>query len=319
MGLGDVVEFVVERPKASCAVCSSFVAFVVMLALLIASFAKMPPLHVGIDYDTNQHTVDRTRVYAPGRYVLGVGHRLIMFSTATQIVDFTDDAGPRSGPPLDVFTNDGQVLTIEVSFFYRIVASEVQEIFARFGENPFYTYMLVGLAVIKNTASSFETTAFFTDRRLIGRTMLANLQETLRPMHAEVSTFSLREIRLKADFDAAFIRTVVADQRRQTAYYQQQIQLVRSDTDIINARADLAVSNTYAAFNKEGAIIVAEAAADALIVTTGAEASAVYQFMLQLAFNRTHVLQYVWTRVIRDSTDATFLVGVPASSLRINL
>lgn len=313
-------EFLGERPTAACSLVAASVFFILMMSLLIASFSKCPVLHVGIDYNTHTNSVDRTRVYAPGRYILGIGHRFITFPTTATLVDFTNDPGPRSGSELVVSTQDGQLVTIEASFFYRIIPNEVLSVFDVYGERVHDVVVLAGLAAIKNTAARFVTTDYFVSRRLIGAAMLAELQRTLRPHSINVTGFSLREIALREQFNEAFIATVVANQAQQTAALNQTISLVNADIVVLNARADALIKVIYAESNRQGSIIITESASQALSITVGAEALAMQLIMGQMNFNSTHVLQYVWMRVMRDApSSASYLIGVADKATRINL
>jgi regulator of protease activity HflC (stomatin/prohibitin superfamily) len=118
-------------------------------------------------------------------------------------------------------------VSIDVSFQYSIIADELPQMYTEQG--ALYSQNIVRIArfVLRDVASNYTATQFFTKRVEIGQVMLSLLQSELRPLHFQAVFFQLRDILLPTVFESAIETAEVARQTIQITQFQQAAARVR--------------------------------------------------------------------------------------------
>lgn len=122
-----------------------------------------------------------------------VGNYFIKFPITYQGIDFSYDEEGVGGPPLSVFTREGQTLIVEVSFFYRIDETRVHDLYRIAALNYEPLIQRKAEEVLKNVASTFHINDWFTNRDDISNAMRETLNyELYTTFHVYVPILQLR-------------------------------------------------------------------------------------------------------------------------------
>merc|ERR1712008_225454 len=98
--------------------------FVLLGIIAAISLDVVPPLHVGIKYNSFAKTADTENVFGPGRYVVGPFTKLVLFPSTAQNIDYEHEPrlrffGQRTSP-LASKTKDGMDIHLRVSLQYKL-------------------------------------------------------------------------------------------------------------------------------------------------------------------------------------------------------
>ena len=96
---------------------------------MATSFATIDPNNVGLDYNSITLSINKNTLFPSGRHFLGVGHSFIIYPLTAQGVKFEN---------MNSRTNDGLLLTLDVSFNYQLTAqlSQLTFLYYTYGELP---------------------------------------------------------------------------------------------------------------------------------------------------------------------------------------
>ena len=108
------MDFFSENPKAACYIITGIVALAIVVAGLIWSAGTIEPIEYGLKYNKITKTVDTSRVYTGGWYLIGPFNSFITFPSINKNIDFADYPGAQSSP---YQTRAGQ-LSIVLSFSF---------------------------------------------------------------------------------------------------------------------------------------------------------------------------------------------------------
>jgi regulator of protease activity HflC (stomatin/prohibitin superfamily) len=296
-------------------------------------------------------------VYTPGRYFVGLGKSFLKFplnwvvrtmhffppsnsgrhpthSFVYQIIDFSNDDDELGGSTLQVQLNEGQSLSMDVSFYFRIDDSRIHELYRIAGIN--YAPLLVRKSqeIIKNVASQFVTTEFFSKREEITETMRFELNKQLYATYfVFVPICQLRNVLLPSQLETALIDKVIADQQKKTAETQRNVTIIQAETQVIQALAQANVSTILQVANSDAFQTVQNAQAavrtpyphfvtcaddcgfvQAKKLVIDAQNLAYANLKTKVAFNNTQLFNYLFTeRISQAPASSTIYVGFDGS------
>jgi len=285
------------------------VIFLISSILYGTSFGIVPPTSVGLNFDSTTKNYDSTTIYPPGRYFIWMNHFFELFPVTYQEVDFSTESG---STPLSAVTDGGQVVTLDVSFFYRIDETKVPEIYSRTRNN--LNGLIVGEATnsLKITASAYDVEDFFSLRREIAARMLLELNTNLyTKYHVWVPMLQLRNIVLPTNVQNSRTNLIIASQNTKTAELARQIVLIQEETAVLResySQNQTIILNTA---NSDSFTIEQNAIAEGnrLIAQTVAEAQR--NFTESVGFtNTSHFMTYLFIKMLRSAPSAnSFIVG----------
>jgi len=243
------------------AICSIVVIGVILTPFLVGfSFKVVNRNNWGIRYSTTAQTIDRSQIYDPGSYYVGLGYDFISYpSTYTQV---TFSADPNSDADVvTARTQDGLLLSLDISYQYQLIKEQLLNVLDDFGSdyNPFFIAFSRGS--IRDTASTFTTSDFFYNRTYVGQTMHQGLAQVLLVKHANLEGFQLRDILYPDAIDTKFntIQTTVLD--KQQALSEHDPAIIRQNTtnelNILQATNEQAVKQINAQSDQLVALITA--------------------------------------------------------------
>jgi hypothetical protein len=115
-----------------------------IIGLVVGSIDHVNYDEYGLEYSKFTRKVYFNKVYEPGRYVLGVGHRFLPFKRTYQSIEFSGPQNAYTGSgTLQSRTFDGLSISLEISFQYRIRKEDVIELFQLFGLEYEYVFRLL--------------------------------------------------------------------------------------------------------------------------------------------------------------------------------
>ena len=291
-------------------------------------------------YDSLHKTL-RDDVLGPGRYFLGVSAVPLVYDTRTHTVEFIsycdDDDEEEEGEDVDVssaadaadkrlrcsertwgatepqarslemWTADGQWVTIEASFMYRLVRDELPLLYSklRFDYEP--SLIRMATATVKGVSTSFETVAFFSRRGEIRQAMFDEVRSVLRELHVEVVAFQLRKVSVSSEWEKAIEAKLLSAQLRRTVEHHQLTAALNADIDVVLADADASVAVEQAEAATAAQQHIATFAALVALNVTRAEGAALQDLRQRLGLSEAQLLQYATARRLVAPS------GVPAS------
>lgn len=300
MGKGrENVQYIV----AGCVCCVLLITSIILIAV---SVSVLEPNEVGIEYNTVQEEINTEKAFESGRHFLGVGHHFIIYPKTLQTVKFSNTP-PADAPAIDVRTTDGLVVSIDVSFNFKLIATvgELSELYLNFGEMPevVTAYNRIARNWVRVVASRYTAFEFFFNRTQIQEDMQATLNDELIKAHGTVESLQLLNLNMPAAFDDA--RT-----RQETAV--QEIEQRQSERTVANIQAETLIRRVA----KEAEVIVlnAEAQAESLKLEAAAQVEAVraqfaaeresYQLLAkELNLTPTQLLSYIWLDAVKNGMD----------------
>jgi len=297
--------------------CCGCVIFLTMLILFAVSFQVLGPLEMGIDLNKYSQELNEEQVFGPGRYVLGIGHTFLNFPSTLQSIEFSEQPGS-AGAELDIFTNQGQTIFIDVSFQYRLVKEELIDLYYLYGKDYESGFIKIAQSSIKETATLFDQNQYYTERELIAAAMEIDLRNELRLVHANVTGFQLRDIELLQQAEDSIIRTLTASEAAVRATFEQQVRELEAEIDVIAGGATASIQVINAEADANAFEIREKAVADAIEIRLNAESNAMADLQSALGFNSTDTLRYLYSRMIRQITGAKLLIGLQNVNLNLN-
>lgn len=289
------------------AICC-FITLLVTIILLAVSWATLSPQEYGLKYNGVTKTMDDDQVYSSGRIYVGVGGSFYKFPRKLTYVEFSTS----KGNALDVWSADGQQVFVEASFYYQLRGDKIHDLFYTYGTSIDRVVRYMAAETLRNVATLYETEDFFTNRSAIDDTMTQSLQTRLAAdAFASVVQFNLLSIDVPNNFDAAIINKVITGQDVLTLEQLRQSQVIRSQIDIVNATANANVTTLNANAGATGTVISQTANAVLFQQLTSARATELAALYSALNFTAPrHLLQYLYTDVIRGNTLAKTTVAV---------
>jgi len=234
-----------------------------------------------------------------------------VFPTILQTIEFSTSSTATRGP-LDAASKEGQPITIECSFQYRLRTDgdTVYQLYNTYLLNYNERFADIAQSTLKNVAAaSYRTLDFFEQRRAIKREMFNALKDALST-YAIVADFQLRDISIPSDFEQAQIEKLVEAQAQRKEVIKRNATLIRAETRIIetNAQAEIDVVEQEAA--GLGDLLDAEWTAMGKRVVLEAEATSYRDLAQYLDFSRPQLQYFNYLGSYNKLPHATLIVGV---------
>jgi len=246
-------------------------------------------------------SVQSDEVYTSGRYFIGVGYGFIVYPTTLQTISFSDRDPNADAGSLQASTSEGQSISLEVSFQYRLVISNLTELYRKYTTSYHSKYVTVAEAGLKNTVSQrYSTEDYFTERQGIGDVMQTALNAVLINEYAVVEHFQLKTVTALAATDASIIGNQVANQNTQTVVYGAEANNTLQAINAVVATAQLQVNLINANAASEAQIIVAQAQADAIRLVIQTQAQAYATLKRSLNYTSSDLLIHLFVDNLRQ-------------------
>lgn len=293
------------------------VTLIVTIVLLAVSWSVLEPTEWGLKFNGITMTMDDSEVYTSGRIYVGVGGSFYRFPRSLTYVEFS--SAKRNA--LDVWSQDGQQIFVECSFYYALRGDKIHDIFYTYGQDIGTVVTYMAAETIRNVATAYTTLDFFTNRSAIDAEMQVRLSARLNAdAFSTIEQFNLLGIDVPDAFDSAIINKVITGQDVLTLEQLRQSQVIRSQITIVNATAAANVTTLNANAAATGLIVTQTTAANNFLTLQSARAAELLRLFRGLNFTTAdQILQYMHTEVVRGAAVAktTLAVDVSGSSVRM--
>jgi regulator of protease activity HflC (stomatin/prohibitin superfamily) len=215
-----------------CGVCTCFI--VVPSAIMIAmSFASLPTVEYGLDYNAITMSVDNKTFSMAGLYFLGLGHSFIKFPRVIQTIEFNQQRHDL----LHTRTSDGLPLTLGVSFQFRYIPQHLHTLYLAYKGEHLHVYENTATAVIANVACNYSAYTFFNDKQGIAAVMQSVLAEHFeKKLFAQIDALQINYIELPSSFQDAILESIATKQNiTRSVRYKENMQ-VTFETQAMVAR-----------------------------------------------------------------------------------
>ncbi len=291
---------------------ASKVILIIVLIVAITGISITAASFESVDvteYALKQNLLTRKiedEVYEAGFYYTGLLEAFIKFPAIWQSVEFSP-ASDASDIAIHTRTEDGLDLTIDISFQYRLVKSNLTTLYKEYG-SLYEDYLLkIARGVIRDIAGQYDALEFFYDRDIISGAMVTALQGKEKVLHIQIGEFQLRQIDLPDSFESAIEDVEIAKQEIKKAEYEQQAATIRAKTLIVEAQAQYNITK-----------IEANAYAEALDIRLTAEGVAYAKMMQEVGFNQTQILTYLWIKAIEEHDSSYLIIGENTPAILVN-
>ena len=164
--------------------------------------------------------------------------------------------------------------------------------------------------VLRDVASTYNATSFFSERVTIAADMLSSCQVRLAALHAEVGYLQLRKIDITDNFENIVEDVEIVKQKIIQSTLQRQQDLVNVETRVLVAQEVYKAKITEAQAVADGIQILASAEANATIAKTSADVTALVSLKAQLGLSEQQVLSYMWLQTISQHPDSRLLINI---------
>ena len=287
------------------ALCVCLLALVTLLTY--GSIDFLPPLMIGLTYDSLWRTIGADAAVAPGMYWLGP-FRSFYLVPQTVLTYSRGRADTDAGPPVSARAADGLAIKLEVSMQWRYNSSALPHMFALLesaapADDAPTTFrpghrLLSNLvtAAIVDEAAKHATHRFFDSKAEIAISMEEAARARLAPLghFAEVVQLQLQHVATPKDFEAAMLTSAVTRLGITHAKARKRMMMVVFRAQSLVARYDALA--TLARARGEASTARQRGVGNALVLARAvdAEVSAFGNVSSATRITPRQVLQYAW-------------------------
>eukprot|EP00928_Gymnodinium_smaydae_P081951 TRINITY_DN65383_c0_g1_i1.p1 TRINITY_DN65383_c0_g1~~TRINITY_DN65383_c0_g1_i1.p1 ORF type:complete len:403 (-),score=78.25 TRINITY_DN65383_c0_g1_i1:97-1158(-) len=283
------------------------------------SIGAVPPLHYGISYNAFTKVANTDAIYQPGRYFIGPFNNFLLFPSAVQTIEFSDE--PRLAvlgvryEPLHTRTKEGLGLHLKVSLQYRLLPETLGKLYSEFNLNYEQVFISSIRDMLIKSASEFEASQLWKEREEFAFGMQKLVSKELAETYAECWGVQLMVIELPDEFEQSIVQTQVQQQYMLTRQQEQQSAQIRAHTDVIRAEYDRQVKVIMAAGSANRTITEKEAQAKAQQNVIDVESQVLQSIRTSLNIDAEGLVAYQKYNAIDDMEEASLYYGFAGSVL----
>lgn len=292
----------------ACLVVFLGIMFVISAILVACSFAVLTPLEAGIRDNTISKAIQTSRVYTAGRWHVGLGNSFLKFPLTYQTIRFSNVVGS-DGAALSV---NSALATIECTFHYTLNTSMLIQTYRSFSKSYHTRYVKIAKDIIQSATDStrFNSSQFYTSRRLISSTLLTALTSGLRGSGAIVHDFQLNRVFLPATTQNSIVTNIVQRQTGESTTLNGTIRLIQAESAVIQGEQQQLIQFFIANTTRDASVITQSAAANVTAILLTADSMALNSLKTTIGFSNAEMLQYVWLRNLRINSGEASLSAV---------
>lgn len=321
-----------EKTKFGIILCC--LCFIPSLFLFGFSFGIVEVLEVAIIHDTQTSNLISDKSYSSGRYFTGLGRKFLTYPSTVQTLRFGEMAWFTDEPSrgsIECRSHDGMQVFIEVAFQFVLSDNpeDLTRLYRDFGSikgmdkggfRDFYSD--VTEKVIRDVASTFLSTEFFTKRALLETTMLEALKVDMIRSYAVAKSLQLMHMEFdkKGLFATAIETTQIAKQEVAEKINEVEVAEVKAEAEWQAAQRTSNVKVSLAESVYNSTIRQAQADATALLYRTQQQVEAYNTLADDLGFQTTaELISFLWmTAVANDANKVIMGMPYPASLMPSN-
>eukprot|EP00928_Gymnodinium_smaydae_P044286 TRINITY_DN2954_c0_g1_i3.p1 TRINITY_DN2954_c0_g1~~TRINITY_DN2954_c0_g1_i3.p1 ORF type:complete len:342 (-),score=82.40 TRINITY_DN2954_c0_g1_i3:240-1265(-) len=177
-------------------------------------------------------------------------------------------------------------------------------------------YILLAGNVVSNTAQKFTPQDFWQERHKIATAMRDRISEVLEPQGAIVDSFEIMKVDFAKAFEDSITSVQVAEQQKVVNEYNQKVQQVEQQINVLNSENEAAIATINARANRVSKEMMGNATKKAFIMKQEAKAKAYKKLQDALEFSPTQMAEYIKIRSLMSQSSAggKVIVNVPPPS-----
>jgi len=291
------------------------VILIACIVMIVCSFSQLHSTQYGLDYDHIYETID-THVYTGGLHFLGLGHSFVTFPNTVQSVVYSQANHDR----LHARTADGLPLILGVSFQYRLVQTQIHDLYMSYKEQHPHIVFNTGKHLISNSAANYTAYEFFNNKQGIAKDMQNYVNAFMQKnMFCFLDAFQINTVHLPTSFEDAIQESLNTKQN-----------ITRTKKLVDNVKVKLGTTVMVAHKNAQSTIAKAKGRASAVLQASTASANMTRQTLkaatigyakvksdLKLTSgddnkgNKSEMVSYMYNDLLSDPamSDTQFLVG----------
>eukprot|EP00753_Platysulcus_tardus_P014083 PLAT4028.1.p2 GENE.PLAT4028.1~~PLAT4028.1.p2 ORF type:complete len:329 (-),score=141.77 PLAT4028.1:135-1061(-) len=281
-----------------CSMCFGCVFFVGAI-LFGCSFSTLAPTEMGIAINRASVTIDETRVYTSGRWLLGLGRGFVVFPRTLQLIEFSDSGDTADAPALRAQSGRTRI-TVECSLQYQLRPQDLVLLWQKHEQRYHDKLVKIAQSALKVVASEFNSTLFYTQRRTIAAAMLEEVRARLAPEFVDVRFFQLRKVTLPESVDTSVLEKLVREENTNTANNQQQTGLIEAESAVILSQAQANITELTNEKQSEANVVLNEAIAEARKIRLDSESFALTALKDGLGWSNSQLLRFFWLKSLAN-------------------
>jgi regulator of protease activity HflC (stomatin/prohibitin superfamily) len=264
---------------------------ITVIVIIISSTHTVPIGEYGLEYNRHTKKVRLDKVFTQGRHWNGPGRKFITFPSRQ--VTYTISS-------MDVRSNDGITVTCDISYQLSFDQKTLTAMFANLGDEYKNTYTEVIKHTVRDIASLYNATDFYTNRVDIGNE-ISNITTTrVKDLYAVLGGFQLKSVTLPSKYDYFINAKTTATQLLEQAKNDYQRAVTEADTKVIQASNAAQVSILSALGESEGTLLGQSKAIEGNLQKILSSSKAYEQFATELQLTDDELLAYLWIDNIRN-------------------
>jgi hypothetical protein len=218
-----------------------FVVFVIACVVLVFSFGVIEPRQYGIRYHDWDLKIARgsETILGGGRHLIGPLQHFVHYPRGLVTFQWTSEMENSDGKLLSCWSKSGQIVEMSLSLQLNLNKERISDIYFAYGGDIYSMLRAQILAVVKNTATNYETITFFTERnRLKAGLQEAIVTEFAREGFVTLYDMQLRKVTIPEGLEEAILQKLLEKQRVFTAENNQEVQVNEKQREEIIQRAE---------------------------------------------------------------------------------
>jgi len=241
-------------------------------------------------------------------------YKFIRYPTTLRTIEWSTAANA-DGPPMVAQTSGGQTVTLEISFQYRLIVSEMFNLYSNYALSYHTAFVTVAQTEIRSLITKYDSTDyFFTQRESIALAMHAALNTRMREYYAVVEYFQLRNIDIRANTEQQILSKLTKAQEVKTAVALQNGVSIRAATDVIKSNYSNQALIAVAKQKTKASYVTNKAYADSIGIGINASATAYRRLKESLNFTNANLIRYLYLESLQTLDHSSRLaVGTPSA------
>lgn len=229
----------------------------VMLATLVIILPMVYDWSTQVDSSHNAVVIHHdgqidSNAVSPGRRFHGPGGKVALFPRFDATIEYAGN------DPVNVRVEDGQIISIDLSFQFETPKENLVEIYRRHKEGFVNTLQQLARSILRDEAAKYRSTDFFSNRSGIARQMRTRMEDEAESRLIRITGFQIRDVVLPSQL----INNLFNVQRQRLEINARQEQLIldqiNASTNALELRLRTDRLRGLAEFDQQTAVLLAQ-------------------------------------------------------------
>jgi regulator of protease activity HflC (stomatin/prohibitin superfamily) len=289
------------------------IAGLLTIILVLASIKTVPYSHYGLRYDRLTGLVDDTKVYMPGRYVILLNRKFILYPSTFETCAFSvSNLTPFviDSTSLTTRTKDGLSVRLDVIVQYQIRKEDLLALHYSFGVDYKQVYLNEIKSEIFDVVGEYNAVDLQRKRMQFSQEVKQRLQVRFDTLYSNIVNVMIGNIRVSSQFESSIEDKLSMQQEVLRSQIQRDTDLIHKDIEVYSASADSKIQVINANRDATIQLIQESTAANITNIETTSYSTAYTDISSRLSLIPNKLLQYLWYTTIRDATNVSLVVNL---------